>query len=209
MSNLRRRFANPPARNPAADSPFHDPCREPYDPIRRPFMLPLANMLSEMLPGLGQPRFAVAGSLRSYATWPVWRDSTTSKVKFMPLPKKQATKLFHKARQFERQTRQPGKQDGALGRNGLGVLHALIFDSLNYVTGQLDPATATIARKACMSVSSVKRGLSNLKHCGVLNWIRRAGETRDEKGRFCLEQDTNAYGVTTRFAQNRTLSDLG
>jgi hypothetical protein len=29
----------------------------------------------------------------------------------------------------------------------------------------------------------------------VLNWLRRAGETRDEKGRFCLEQDTNAYGL--------------
>ena len=194
MSDLCRPFANPLARNPASDSAFHDSHREPYDPIRRPFMLPLANMLGEMLPGLDLPRFAVAG-LHTRAPWPVWKDSTTSKVKFMPLPKKQATKLFHKARQFERQTRLAGKQDGVLGRNGLGVLHALIFDCLDYVSGQLDPAIATIARKACMSVSSVKRGLSNLKLCGVLNWIRRAGETRDEKGRFCLEQDTNAYGI--------------
>ena len=113
----------------------------------------------------------------------------------MPLPKKQAVKLYHKARAFERQTRQKGKQDGALGRNGLAVLHALIFDFLDYATGELDPAIETIARKACASVSSVKRGLANLKLCGVLNWIRRAGETRDEKGRFCLEQDTNAYGI--------------
>ena len=29
----------------------------------------------------------------------------------------------------------------------------------------------------------------------MLHWIRRAAETRDEKGRFCLEQDTNAYGI--------------
>lgn len=162
---------------------------------RRLLMLPLANPLSDLLPGLGMPRFAVAGSQRTYAAWPVWRDSTTAKVKFVPLPKKRAVKLYHKARTFERQTRQKGKQDGALGRNGLAVLHALIFDFLDYATGELDPAIESIAGKACASVASVKRGLRNLKLCGVLNWIRRAGETRDEKGRFCLEQDTNAYGI--------------
>ena len=162
---------------------------------RRPLMLPLANVISDLLPGLGIPRFAIAGSQRTYAPWPVWRDSTTSKVKFMPLAKKQATKLFHKARAFERQTRQRGKQNGALGRNGLLVLHALIFDFLDYATGQLDPSIEAIAKAACTSVRSAKRGLASLKHCGVLNWIRRAAETRDEKGRFCLEQDTNAYGI--------------
>jgi hypothetical protein len=41
----------------------------------------------------------------------------------------------------------------------------------------------------------VKRGLAKLRDSRVLNWIRRAAETRDEKGRFCLEQDTNAYGI--------------
>jgi hypothetical protein len=132
---------------------------------------------------------------KTYAAWPVWRDSTTETVTFIPLPKKKATKLFHKARRFERQTRRPGKQDGALGRNGILVLHALLFDFLNYVTGQLDPSIKTIARAACISARSAKRGLASLKRCGVLNWIRRAGETRDEKGRFCLEQDTNAYGI--------------
>ena len=162
---------------------------------RRSLMLPLANALSDLLPGIGLSRFAVEGSQRTYAAWPVWRDSTTKPVKFMPLPKKQAVKLYHKARAFERQTRRKGKQDGALGRNGLAVLHALIFDFLDYATGELDPAIESIARKACASVASVKRGLRNLKLCGVLNWIRRAGETRDEKGRFCLEQDTNAYGI--------------
>jgi hypothetical protein len=160
-----------------------------------PQMPPLADVLSGLLPGIGLPRFAVAGSLRSYAAWPVWRDSTTAKVKFAPLPKKQAVKLYHKARQFERQTRQPGKQDGALGRNGLAVLHAMLFDIINYATGRLDPAYSTIAHKACMSARSAARGLASLKLAGVLNWVRRSGETRDEQGRFCLEQDTNAYGV--------------
>jgi hypothetical protein len=178
-----------------SDSPIPDPHREAYDPKRSPFTLPLANYVADLLPGLGMPAIAIAGSQHARAPWPVWRDSTTKKVKFAPLPKKKAVALFHKARQFERQTRQPGKQDGALGRNGLAVLHALIFDFLDYMTGELDPAIKSIAQKACTSVASVKRGLRNLKHCGVLNWIRRAAETRDEKGRFCLEQDTNAYGI--------------
>jgi hypothetical protein len=192
MSDLRRTFKQLSA---PADSRYRDPQREADDPIRRPFMLSLANIASDVLPGLNLPRFATTGSYRTNADWPVWTDSTWKKVKFVPVAKKQATKLYYKARQFERQTRQKGKQDGALGRNGILVLHSLIFDFLNYVTGRLDPAIETIARKACISIRSAKRGLANLKRCGVLHWIRRAGETRDDKGRFCLEQDTNAYGI--------------
>jgi hypothetical protein len=139
------------------------------------------------LPGFDSPK--------TYAAWPVWRDSTTKEVKFTPLPKKQATKLFHKARLFERRTRVRGRQDGALGRNGILVLHALAFDFLHYMSGRLDPSLESIAQKACISVSSVKRGLAKLKRCGVINWLRRAAETRDEQGRFCLEQDTNAYAI--------------
>src|SRR3954453_9939632 len=187
MSDQRRH-------SPDADS-HPDPRQGGYDPNRSYLTLPLANVLSSLLPGLGMPSPAMAGAQRTYAPWPVWRDSTTAKVKFVPVKKKDAAKWYHKARQFERQTRPPGKQDGALGRNGLAVLHALIFDFLNYATGRLDPAIETIARKACISVSSAKRGLANLKQWSVLHWVRRAGETRDEKGRFCLEQDTNAYGL--------------
>jgi hypothetical protein len=198
MSRSRPTFTTRPQNHPWrdwCDSHHHDPHREGYDPNRTPLALPLANIIGDFLPGLGVPRFAFAGTQHTYAAWPVWRESTTAKVKFAPLPKKEAVKRFHKARQFERRTRQPGKQDGALGRNGLAVLHALLFDFINYITGQLDPAIETIARKACISISSAKRGLANLKAAGVLHWVRRAAETRDEKGRFCLEQDTNAYGV--------------
>src|SRR5215212_4044577 len=185
MSDLPRRFSK--SLGITDGDSHHDP--------HRSALLPVANILSSILPGLGVPSPAMAGIQRSYTPWPVWRDSTTKTVKFMPLPKKKAVKIFHKARAFERQTRQKGKQDGALGRNGLLVLHTLIFDFLNYATGRLDPAIETIAKKTCISISSVKRGLANLKRSGVLHWIRRAAETRDEKGRFCVEQDTNAYGI--------------
>src|SRR3954447_7477927 len=104
-------------RLPNTDS-HDDPHHESYDPNRSPLMLPLANVIGSLLPGLGVPSPAMAGTLRSYAPSPVWRDSTTKTVKFMPLPKKRAVRIFHKARAFERQTRQKGKQDGALGRNG-------------------------------------------------------------------------------------------
>jgi hypothetical protein len=153
---------------------------------RSALTLPLANFM----PALPGP----TGSYRSYAPSPVWRDSTTADVKFQPMPKKRAVKLWHRAREFERQTRQPGKQDGAIGRNGLAVLHAMIFGFLDFRTGQLDPGYATLAREACISIRSVARGLQNLKLVGVLNWVRRCAASFKD-GRFTLEQETNAYAI--------------
>lgn len=149
-----------------------------------------ATQIGQLIPAL--PGFTLP---KTYAAWPVWSGSIAGEARFAPMPKKRAVRLFHQARAFERQTREPGKQDGALGRNGLAVLHALLFDFLNYTTGRLDPGYAAIARKACISVRSVARGLVNLKAAGVLNWLRRVDAIRDEQGRFRLEQDTNAYAV--------------
>jgi hypothetical protein len=92
---------------------------------------------------------------KTYAAWPVWHDSTTQQVKFQPMPKRQAVKRWHEARRFERQTRQPGKQDGAIGRNGLAVLHALLFDFLNYASGALYPSWAAIAYKGSLHESAL------------------------------------------------------
>jgi hypothetical protein len=128
------------------------------------------------------------------ASTPVWRDSATKPVKWQPMSKKAAAKLWHRARVFERGTRQPGRQDGALGRNGLAVLHALIFDCLNYATGRLDPAINTVARLACISPRSAARGLAALKLAGVLDWVRRCRESIED-GRFTLRQESNAYAV--------------
>jgi hypothetical protein len=125
---------------------------------------------------------------------PVWRESARVPVRFVGLPKKEAVRLFHDARRLERRTRSKGKQDGTLGRNGLAVLHALLFDFLDYASGQLDPSYAAIAHKAAISVSSVWRGLRRLKKAGVVNWIRRCRESVVD-GRWCLEQESNAYAV--------------
>lgn len=136
----------------------------------------------------------VLQTFRRSATWPVWRDSTANEVTFRPVPKREAYKLWHDARRFERQTRQAGRQDGAIGRNGLAVLHALLFDFLNFRTGQLDPSRGSIAMRACISVRSVDRGLAKLKTAGVLDWTRRCAEDWID-GRFRLRQETNAYAV--------------
>lgn len=92
----------------------------------------------------------------------------------------------------ERQTREPGRQDGALGRNGPAVLRALLFRFLNYRTGQLDPSYEAIADQACISPRTVARGLKSLREAGLLNWLRRCTPII-ETGRCVLEQLSNAY----------------
>jgi hypothetical protein len=131
---------------------------------------------------------------RTYAPWPVWSDSTTADVRFAAMPKKAAVRLWHRARDFDRNTHQAGHHGGAVGHTGLAVLHALIFDFLNHRTGRLDPSYAAIAAKAGVCVRTVASALQQLKALGILNWVRRCAE-RWADGRFVLEQETNAYAV--------------
>lgn len=133
-------------------------------------------------------------SLSDKAPWPVWGGSTRKPVQFQPMTKRQAVNLWHDARRFERQTRQPGRQDGAIGRNGLAVLHAFLFDLIDRATGQLEPERAAIARAACISIRSVDRGMAKLKAAGVLNWIRQCAEDIED-GIYRLKQKASAYFV--------------
>lgn len=153
-------------------------------------------------------------SHKTYAAMRVWKDSVEKPVRFVPLgatraeSKRAAARLWHNARRFERQTRghalvgrrRDGKpcvsrQDGKLGRTGLVVLEALLFDFLNPSTGQLDPCYATIARAACVSVSTVARAIVRLKAAGVLFWQRRRSVHVGRGGRPELHQESNAYAV--------------
>jgi hypothetical protein len=147
-------------------------------------MLPLANFI----PAAGRE------SMKSYAAWPVWSDSTTKEIRFQPLPKKAASRLYHRARDFDRKTRRKDCHGGAVGPTALKVLEALLFDFLNYASGRLDPSYAAIARKANLCERAVASALKRLRELGILNWVRRCAEKRIE-GRFVLEQETNAYAV--------------
>ena len=122
------------------------------------------------------------------------KDSTTKRVRFTPMSRQEAARLYQQAERMECATRRPGRQDGAIGRNGLAVLRAFLFGFLNHKTGQLDPSHAAIARKAAISVRSVIRGLKALKAAGLVNWLRRCAK-RIEEGRLVLEQQSNAYAV--------------
>src|SRR4051812_48995929 len=133
----------------------------------------------------------VAGG-ETYAVWPVWSDSTTAPIKFQSLTKKAATRLWHRARDFDRQTRREGCHGGALGHAALQVLHTLVFDFLNYASGRLDPSHAAIARKANVCERTVRNALNRLRDVGILSWVRRCTESW-RAGRFVLEQETNAY----------------
>jgi hypothetical protein len=131
---------------------------------------------------------------KTHAAWPVWSDSTTKEIRFQPMPKKAATRLWHRARDFDRQTCLAGRHGGAVGHAALQVLHALIFDFLNYRSGRLDPSYAAIARKANVCERTVAYAIKRLRELGILNWVRRCAQSwRD--GRFTLEQETNAYAV--------------
>ena len=69
-------------------------------------MTPLSHLQSP-LPGLTLPP--------TYAPFPVWSGSTTAPARFFAMPKKAAIKLWHRAREFDRQSHEPpllSKQGG-------------------------------------------------------------------------------------------------
>ena len=132
---------------------------------------------------------------RTYAAWPVWRDSARGEVRFVPLSKKEAARRWHKARRFDRRTHEAGKHGGRIGRTGLTVLYTLLFDFVDYRTGRLDPSYDAIAAKAGVCRRAAVAACRRLKDLGLLHWQRRCREDKDEAGRFRLAQETNAYAV--------------
>lgn len=137
------------------------------------------------LPGFAGPK--------TYAAWPVWRDSTTAEVKFQPLRKKEAARRWHKARRFDRQTHVPGKHGGAVGRTALQVFYVLLFDFLDHGTGRLDPSYDAIAARAGVCRRTVADALRRLRDLGLLHWQKRSRKEQDEKGGYRQVQITNAY----------------
>jgi hypothetical protein len=129
------------------------------------------------------------------APWPVWRNSVAGPVRSMPVSRKQAARLWHAARRWDRDTRQPGRHGGIIGRTALATLYALLFDFLNHRTGRCDPSLDALAVKAGCCRRAVVDALARLRDLGLLAWRRRCEETRDAEGRFRLRQRTNAYAV--------------
>lgn len=131
----------------------------------------------------------------SYAPWPVWSGSTTKDARFVPLPKKAAIRIYHKAAEWNRRGKLAGRHGGLVGSHVLLVLHTLIFDFLNHKTGRLDPSYSTLQKATRLCRQTVATALARLKELGIIHWLRRCREDRDEEGRFVLRQETNAYAI--------------
>lgn len=139
--------------------------------------------------------FFLSTSKNALTIDPVWRDSTTRAIEWTPVSKKTASRIWHQARIWDRQTTTKNKHGGCIGRTGLAVLYSLLWDSLNWKTGQLDPSIETIARRANVGRTATINALKRLKSLRIIGWIRRAVSGLDEEGRHRLRQLTNAYAV--------------
>lgn len=127
--------------------------------------------------------------------WPVWHNSIRTPVAFTPKSKREALKLWYRAKRWDQRTHEKFRHGGIVGRSALAVLHVLITDFLNFRTGRLDPAIATIAKAARVCERTAATALARLRDLGIIGWLRRCEESTDEHGRFILRQRTNAYSI--------------
>jgi hypothetical protein len=84
---------------------------------------------------------------------------------------------------------------GALGGSAMRVLYELIEHFADEMTGELTPSKQQIATRLGLCVRTVANALDRLKAFGVLDWVRRCIDDRDEHGRYQLKQISNAYAI--------------
>lgn len=97
---------------------------------------------------------------------------------------------------YDRKHKQAGKWNGPLGAIGLEVLREL-YRIVDFKTGRLDPAIATICEKLRRSKQAVVDALARLKEHGFLDWVRRSEPIDDAEGAGPrVRQITNAYGFS-------------
>ncbi len=144
---------------------------------------------------------------------PVWRNSyyegTIEKRIWRPIgngtkrgAKRQIGAVLKTAQALERRTRRerqlvnPGSRNGVLGQIGLDVLDVLYNRFVDFKTGTLEPAVATIAEAVGHSYAAVHAALRRLRSAGFLHWVRRS-RAKDNAGSAGpqVEQIPNAYAL--------------
>ena len=116
-----------------------------------------------------------------------------------------AEKYDRVQRQRDRHARN-GRKNGTLGHIGLDVLRELLR-LVDYRTGQLDPALATIAKRIGRSIAAVVEALKRLKAHGFLDWLRRYVPTGNAGLRGPqVKQTSNAYRLMLPEALLRCLN---
>lgn len=114
-----------------------------------------------------------------------------------------AAAVMRVAEKVERDAMREHRRAGNRRRNGplggvvgLNVLRYLLT-KVNRVTGQLDPALATIADAVGHSVAGVHAALARLAAAGFVQWLRRYVETGERGIRGPqVKQTSNAYRIT-------------
>lgn len=101
-----------------------------------------------------------------------------------------------------------GVRNGQIGEIGLEVLEYL-YRTVDYATGQLDPAVRTIADALERSYSAVHDALKRLREAGFIQWIRRSKPKDDpQPGEPHVEQASNAYALLVPQTMRAWLSRL-
>lgn len=108
------------------------------------------------------------------------------------------------AERLERSQRKKGSRNGPLGAIAIEVLRELLR-LVDYKTGRLEPAIATLMQRCKRSKDAIVRALSNLRAAGFLDWLRRwkATDNPDQP----VAQATNAYRLTMPPAAERLLGE--
>lgn len=108
----------------------------------------------------------------------------------------------------KRRETEPGARNGDLGEVGLAVLRYL-YELVDYATGRLEPAIATIAEGIGRSYSAVHDALVRLRRAGFLHWMRRSRPIEDAGPHGPqVEQVSNAYALLAPRALQGWLSRL-
>jgi hypothetical protein len=120
---------------------------------------------------------------------------------------KAARALEYRTRLKRRET-EPGARNGDLGEIGLEVL-SFLYETVDYATGRLEPAIATIAEGIGRSYSAVHEALCRLRQKNFLHWMRRSRPIDDpEPGGPQVEQVPNAYALMVPEAMKGWLAAL-
>jgi hypothetical protein len=102
------------------------------------------------------------------------------------------------ALRFDHSTKSPKtRMGGELMMSGLKVLDVLL-ELVDYRSGRLEPAIATIAEKAALGVRTVVRALRRLADAGFLDWLRRTEAVEQDGAGPQVQQITNAYWFALR-----------
>lgn len=134
------------------------------------------------------------GTIEDRVWKPIHDGSTQGGKRWTGALMKAARALEYRTR-LARREKEPGARNGALGEIGLEVL-GFMFETIDFATGRLDPAIATIAAGIGRSYSAVHEALCRLRTQGFLHWMRRSRPIANpEPDGPQVEQISNAYAL--------------